>query len=101
MGASRSTYPHPAAVASALANEAATRRIRPPLRLTGPAGLSRGWELLAGDPDALYADEFGELWWGRPSSWGGIVSLVRPCWPEEARALAAAVAGKAALILNG
>jgi hypothetical protein len=39
----------PVAAASALANEAAGRGLRPPLLLTAPAGNMRGWEFARRD----------------------------------------------------
>jgi hypothetical protein len=74
------------AAASYLANEAARRGVRPPLQLTGPLGVVRGWQLLMREGDALAGDEFGELWWGRASS-AGVIRILRPCWPEEISAL--------------
>ena len=91
-----SWYPPPAATASALANEAAARGLRPPLQLTDD---SRGWLLVPGDPDSLYANEFGELVWGRPLS-QSTVQLIRKCWPEEGMTLAADIAATADLILG-
>lgn len=74
------------AVAAALAAQAGARGIRPPVSLTGAD--ARAWIVLtSGGPsragDALLLDEYGELWWARPT--GKLQArVVRSCWPEEA-----------------
>ncbi len=74
------------ALASSLAAQAAARGVRAPVVLTGAD--ARAWIVLSsGGPsrsgDALLLDEYGELWWGRPSGRSG-ARVTRACWPEEA-----------------
>ncbi|MCA1832830.1 MAG: hypothetical protein ABR548_09840 [Actinomycetota bacterium] len=89
----------PVAAVSALANEAASRGLRPPLQLAGRTGTTRGWELLRRHGDVLIGDEYGELLWGRPQS-ACTVGVVRPCWPEEIASYASAITERVEQILN-
>ena len=89
----------PVAAVSSLANEAAGRGLRPPLQLCRLGEVTRGWSIVRGRGDALVADEFGDLWWGR-SARNGVVLVVRRCWPEEASGLASAIHARVEEILG-
>jgi len=74
-------------------SRAASRGRRPPISLVDQD--TRGWELCARGKDRLFLDEFGDLWWG--TALGATQArLIRPCWPEERRALAPTI--EAALV---
>lgn len=91
-----------AAIAAALAAQAASRGIRPPVRLTGLD--ARAWTILAsGGPsragDALLLDEYGDLWWGLLNG-PGHAHVTRSCWPEEAALYLDGIRGMMEMVLG-
>jgi len=79
-----------AASASSLVTDAAARGIRPPFQLSGPVETLRAWLVVARKGDAIYADEYGDLWWAKPTG-TYTARVVRTLWPEEAESLATAI----------
>ena len=91
-----------AAIAAALAAQAASRGLRPPVRLTGLD--ARAWPILSsGGParagDALLLDEYGDLWWGFMNG-SRDAHVTRSCWPEEAALYADGIRGMMEMVLG-
>jgi hypothetical protein len=78
----------PASVIGRFIAEAAAKHIHAPVRLLDQD--ARAWEVIELPGDLLLLDEFGDLWWGA-RVWKGEARVTRPCWPEEARALARSI----------
>lgn len=69
----------PASITGPFIAAAAARGLRAPVRLVDQD--ARAWPV-SSDRDALFVDEYGDLWWGREVR-AGEVRIVRAMWPEE------------------
>jgi hypothetical protein len=74
----------PSSIIGRFVSEAAANHVQAPLRLLDQD--AHAWDLIELHGDLLLLDEFGDLWWGTRVRTGE-ARVMRPCWPEEARAL--------------
>lgn len=85
--------------AASLPTECAQRGINPPIQLVAPSGVLHAWLVVPREDDAVYADEYGGLWWAKACG-SRAARAVRRVWPEEMRSLADAIDDGVRVVLN-